>query len=51
MFNSINQSQLALFVAKLKNHTSNQMKKNVIPTNVLTLANELFTSIWNFIHF
>ena len=34
MFNTnINQSELALFVATLKNFTSNQMKKNPIPTS------------------
>ena len=33
MFNiNVNESQLALFLAKLKNLTSNQMKKNQIPT-------------------
>ena len=51
MFNiSVNQSQLALFVTKLKNPISNQMKKNPIPTIFWrTLANELITFTWYFI--
>ena len=50
MFNiNVNESQFALFLAKLKNLTSNQMKKNQIPTTFWrTLANihmELYIDI------
>ena len=51
MFNiSVNQSQFVLFIVKLKNLTSNQMKKNSMPNTFWrTLANELITFTWNFI--
>ena len=52
MFNiSVKQSQFTLFMTKLKNLTSNQIKKNPIPTTFWrTLANELITFTWSFIY-
>ena len=51
MFNiGVNQTQFALFVAKLKIQTSNLMKKNQTPATFLrTLFNELVFFTWNFI--
>ena len=51
MFNiGVNQSQFTLFMAKLKNLTSNQMKKNAIPNTFWrTLADELINFTWIFI--
>ena len=52
MFNiRVNQSQFALFVAKLKNLTSNQMKKTRYLLLFEELSNELITFTWNFISF
>ena len=48
--NVVNQSQFTLFVAKLKNQTSNQMKKNPIPSPFWRgIANELIHLRNNFI--
>ena len=46
----VNQSQFTLLVTKLKNQTSNQIKKNPIPyTFWRSVANELIPFINNFI--